>query len=84
MSVEAAGVSGWRKYAHAPFGLQNCFGLSAPGDALYKHFGFTPANLAQKGKEVIAFYSVGGASKHPVAPSLMDYPHFHGPAPIHH
>lgn len=81
MSVEAAGTDGWKKYAHAPFGIQHVFGLSAPAEALYKHFGFTVPNLAAKGKEVIDFYSTGGA--YPVAPSILDYPRFPTPAALH-
>lgn len=76
MSIEAAGVNGWKKYAHAPFGLDNTFGLSAPADSIYKHFGFAPSSLAERAKEVIAFYSVGGDKKHPIAPSILDYPRF--------
>ena len=30
MSIEAAGVHGWTKYAHASYGM-NGYGLSAPG-----------------------------------------------------
>lgn len=31
MSIEASGVLGWKKYAHATFGIE-AFGLSAPAN----------------------------------------------------
>ena len=68
MSIEAGGIHGWRKYAHAPFGLET-FGISAPGGAAYSHFGFSTGNLVARAKEVIAFYPSG-------APSLLSYPKF--------
>ena len=68
MSIEASAAHGWRKYAHAPFGLET-FGTSAPGGAAYSHFGFTVPNLVDRAKEVIAFYPSG-------APSLLNYPRF--------
>lgn len=69
MSIEAASTCGWRKFAHAPFGI-DCYGLSAPGPAVMEHFGFSEKNLIEKSREVIAFYSevIGGA------PSLINYP----------
>ncbi|KAJ1426263.1 Transketolase, thiamine diphosphate binding domain-containing protein [Ochromonadaceae sp. CCMP2298] len=73
MSIEASGPAAWRRYAHAPFGI-NAFGLSAPADSIYKHFGFDIPNLLLRAKEVVAFYSEGGA--HPYAPSLVDIPRF--------
>jgi transketolase len=69
MSVEASAAHGWRKYAHAPFGLDS-FGLSAPGNRLYQYFGFTLENLASKARDVISFYGEAGA------PSLLKYPKF--------
>jgi len=84
MSIEASGVTGWRKYAHAPFGLQSCFGVSAPSDVVYKHFGFSVPNLLERAGEVIAFYRPGGVeTAHPVAPSLVDYPRFAAVNPLH-
>ncbi|CAN0054662.1 unnamed protein product, partial [Discosporangium mesarthrocarpum] len=44
MSVEASGVQGWQRWAHAPFGLDR-FGASAPGKACLEKFGFTVDNL---------------------------------------
>lgn len=73
MSIEASGVAGWKKYAHAPFGL-TAFGLSAPGPAVMAHFGFTVDNLVERANEVMAFY------KTQPAPSLLRYPKFVSPA----
>ena len=76
MSVEASSVAGWRKYAHAPFGMTT-FGLSAPGNHVLAHFGFTVPSLVQKAMEVMAYYQSA-----PV-PSLVNYPKFAAPAPPH-
>jgi transketolase len=75
VSIEAAGVTGWRKYAHVNFGIDNSFGMSAPGDHVYAHFGLTKDALTPKVQEVIKFYTPSGSSQ-PVAPSLLDYPRF--------
>jgi transketolase len=82
MSIEAGGIEGWKKYAHAPFGLSS-FGLSAPATDLYKHFGFTPENLAVRAQEVIVFYGGGVEGSHPMAPSLLQYPRFPVPMDVH-
>lgn len=68
MSIEAAGIEGWRKYAHAPFGMTT-YGESAPGNVLFEHFGFTVPNLVRRAQEVLAFYPHG-------APSLVKCPTF--------
>jgi transketolase len=75
VSLEAAGVLGWRKYAHVSFGLDNTFGMSAPAEQIYAHFGLTKDVLLQKSQEVIAFYTPAGSAQ-PVAPSLLDFPRF--------
>lgn len=62
LSVEAAAVFGWEKYAHAHVGMTT-FGASAPEKDVLKHFGFTADNIADKCTKLVAFY--GGA-----APSL--------------
>lgn len=84
LSVEAGGVSGWRgKYAHAAWGMNDCFGSSAPGGALFKHFGFTEANLLERAEQVVAFYMKDGKV---AAPSLLDFPRFEfkgAPHPSH-
>ena len=66
MSIEAGGVHGWSKYAHAAFGIDNKFGLSAPGGKLYEEYGFTVSNLSKKAEEVISYYD----QKH--VPSLVN------------
>lgn len=55
MSIEASGSHGWSRYAHASFGMER-FGLSAPGGAVYEHFGFTVANLSAKAQQVMQYY----------------------------
>lgn len=55
MSIEASGTHGWQKYAHASHGMET-FGLSAPGPAVYEHFGFTVPVLQAKAKKLLAFY----------------------------
>eukprot|EP00611_Tribonema_gayanum_P006304 TRINITY_DN15602_c0_g1_i1.p1 TRINITY_DN15602_c0_g1~~TRINITY_DN15602_c0_g1_i1.p1 ORF type:complete len:727 (-),score=300.30 TRINITY_DN15602_c0_g1_i1:176-2179(-) len=67
MSVEALGIEGWHKYAHAPFGLIR-FGSSGKGPDVYKKFGITPDNLKVQAEKVIAFYPKGQA------PSLVKRP----------
>jgi transketolase len=56
VSVEAGTISGWSKFAHASVGLTT-FGTSAPYQAIYKKFGLTPENVAEKAKEAVKFYS---------------------------
>lgn len=55
MSIEAAGVQGWNKYAHAPYGMTS-FGCSAPGGKVYERFGFTVENLTICAQEVLNHY----------------------------
>ncbi|PWN86469.1 hypothetical protein FA10DRAFT_289693 [Acaromyces ingoldii] len=45
VAVEAWSSFGWARYAHASVSMHS-FGLSAPADLLYKHFGFEPENIA--------------------------------------
>ena len=45
LSVEAGGTLGWSRYAQAHVGIDH-FGSSAPGDVLFKAFGFTAENIA--------------------------------------
>ncbi len=75
MSIEAAGVQGWKTYAHCSFGL-NSYGASAPAGDLYNHFGFTVPNLSARAKEVIAYFKGS-------APSLLSFPSFPSIAPPH-
>ena len=74
MSIEAASVYGWNKYAHNAIGL-NTFGMSAPGGKLYELYGFTVPELSNRVKETIASYksmSMGVGSES-VTPSLMRF-----------
>ena len=59
LSVEAAGVHGWHRFSHDQIGMTR-FGLSAPASALFKKFGFTPENVAAKGKALVEFYKKAG------------------------
>lgn len=45
ISVEAAAIDGWEKYAHHSVGMTT-FGESAPSEKLYDHFGFTGVKVA--------------------------------------
>lgn len=81
MSIEAAGTAGWQKYAHAPYGIPDCYGMSAPADKIYQHFGLTAANLVVRAQEVITFYT--GADGQVRAPSLVKVPRFPAPHPLH-
>lgn len=82
-SVQQIGVSSyaWLPLTHLPksvftdTGIVNSFGLSAPAEKIYDHFGFTVPNLTTRANDVIAFYTPAGAA-HPVAPSLIDVPVF--------
>jgi hypothetical protein len=40
----------------------NTFGVSAPGDKAYEHFGFTASNLTARATDVIAFYTKQGTA----------------------
>jgi transketolase len=47
VAIEAASVFGWERYVGpdgAVIGMRT-FGASAPAEALFKHFGFTPENV---------------------------------------
>lgn len=47
IAVEAYASNGWERWADASFSMKN-FGHSLPGSAVYKHFGFTPEQMAPK------------------------------------
>jgi transketolase len=53
--VEAGSTFGWERY----IGEKGCsvgidrFGASAPGDRLFREFGFTPENVAAKAKTLL-------------------------------
>lgn len=47
VAIEAWASFGWARYAHAGCHMHT-FGVSAPQDVLFEHFGFSPSNLADK------------------------------------
>ncbi|ORZ03901.1 transketolase [Syncephalastrum racemosum] len=59
VSVEALGVYGWERYAHAHVGMKG-FGASAPIGALYKHFNITPEAVADKAQAALTHFSKVG------------------------
>ncbi|CAG8497522.1 21944_t:CDS:2 [Dentiscutata erythropus] len=69
IAVDAANLLEKRalKYAHANLGMES-FGSSGPYKELYKKYGLTPENAADKAKQMIEFYKV-----HPVH-SLINKP----------
>jgi len=55
VSLEAASTFGWDRWvgdAGEAIGMHS-FGASAPAGALYKHFGFTPEHVAERGRAVV-------------------------------
>lgn len=52
LSVEAAAVHGWERFAHAHIGMHT-FGVSAPASVAFKHLGFTPEALAEKIQKLV-------------------------------
>jgi len=55
LSVEAGVTCGWSRYAHASVGVDS-FGISAPYEQIYEHFGLTPSKIADKAVKVLNFY----------------------------
>jgi transketolase len=47
VSVEAASIQGWERYAHCSLGMTS-YGASAPIKDVMEHFGFTPAKVAAR------------------------------------
>ena len=70
LSVEAAVVNGWHRFSHAQIGMTR-FGLSGSGKDVFAHFGFTPENIASKGKDLVEFYKKSGS-----VPDLNNRPTF--------
>ena len=55
ISIEAASTDCWKKYVGnngLTFGIDS-FGKSAPYKEIYKHFGLTMANIANKSKKLV-------------------------------
>ena len=55
VAVEAAISPGWDRYIgdHGKFVGLSGFGLSAPGNVLFEHFGITAENVVAKAKEAL-------------------------------
>ena len=53
LAIEAASDFGWTRYADDVVAMQD-FGASAPGNQLYKYFGFTPAKIAKRAQRLIS------------------------------
>lgn len=65
LSVEAGTILGWQRYAHASIGMTT-FGASAPASHLYKKFGITADNTAEKAQKLVEFHKT-----HPIAHLLQ-------------
>jgi transketolase len=59
LAVEAASPFGWERYADDTVTIDR-FGASAPGKVALERLGFTPANVAARGKALLA--GAGGAA----------------------
>ena len=53
VAVEMGATDGWWKYGCAAVVGLDTFGESAPAPALFKHFGFTAANVAATVRQVL-------------------------------
>ncbi|KAJ3351523.1 Transketolase [Allomyces javanicus] len=56
VSVEALGVFGWERYAHASVGLHG-FGASGPAPQVYKQFGITVEGLVEKAQATLKYFA---------------------------
>ncbi|CAO3656757.1 unnamed protein product [Mucor hiemalis] len=59
ISIEALGITGWERYAHAHVGMKT-FGASAPIKQLYNKFDITVEATVAKAQKVIAYYEKAG------------------------
>jgi transketolase len=71
LSVEAAAIHGWHRFSHAQIGMTR-FGASGSGGAVFKAFGFSTENVANKGKALVEFYKNVGS-----VPDIMNRPRFY-------
>lgn len=67
VSIEASIPYTWAQYSHLHIGV-NSYGLSAPANKVYEHFGLVPDKIAEKANQVLEFYK-----SHPV-PDLIERP----------
>ena len=63
LSVEASSVHGWHQFSHAQISMTT-FGASGPGDKVFEHFGFSPANIQSKGQTLVDYYKTHGPVPH--------------------
>jgi transketolase len=61
LSVEAATSFGWSRWADDSVALDH-FGASAPGDQVLAEFGFTPANVASRARQLLDLVEEGEES----------------------
>ncbi|MEW6263587.1 MAG: transketolase [Thermodesulfobacteriota bacterium] len=56
LAIEAGVSMGWRRWTGDLGGTVSVdrFGVSAPGERIFKEFGFTPENVAARAKEILA------------------------------
>jgi len=55
-------------------GINNAFGLSAPAEKIYEHFGFGVDNLTARANEVIAFYTpLGKKNKEHILDCVLNH-----------
>jgi transketolase len=87
-SIEALATTGWNRYAHVAIGMTT-FGASAPYEAVYEHFGFTPAKLCQRVQDTLKamqsqqqqFKLSHAASPLPIHLDVAQVPALHSPTP---
>jgi len=65
LAVEAGSAVGWQEFAHAVVGMRS-FGESGPAKDVFKKFGFTADNIANKANQVLEFYT-----KHPCVSKVL-------------
>jgi transketolase len=53
LAVEAAASFGWDRWADDTVSIDR-FGASAPGSAVMEKFGFTPTNVADRARQLLA------------------------------
>eukprot|EP01065_Artemidia_motanka_P006738 TRINITY_DN1328_c0_g2_i1.p1 TRINITY_DN1328_c0_g2~~TRINITY_DN1328_c0_g2_i1.p1 ORF type:complete len:694 (+),score=224.45 TRINITY_DN1328_c0_g2_i1:156-2084(+) len=55
LGVEAYMNTGWERYCHHFVGMTD-FGLSGPAGQVYKHFGITKEDIAEKGRKLVQHF----------------------------
>ena len=55
LGVEAACSFGWERYADDVVAIDR-FGASAPGEVVLAHFGFTPANVVDRARQLLSAF----------------------------